>query len=308
MYEEAKRESEGENTPLESHKQTGTSKPPETIVKNTSTKPEAWKTSSRIRSASRTLFESGAGRVKPEIKVTSGVKPHNQEPINIKETPPQTASKNISSTPEKKERENGEDSSANKSPGAHRQPQRQLTPHKLIQPAASTSHIAGGERKNPLNVKRVSSSGDLARGARHGPRASTAAPGRGAGGLGVHKNQNSGVPGSRRLSDNAGGRGRGKEVGVGEGGKPKEQRLSIATSDKIRLPSARGEKGLPTLPPEVSGGSTSGVNRQSTTGSDKPSSSSGSPKTKPSAKHRSLVESSPYAVSTYTTMSFTTSF
>ena len=143
-----------------------------------------------------------------------------------------------------------------------------------------------------MNVKRVSSSGDVTREARHGLRASTAAPGRGAGGLGGPK-IHSGVPGSRRLG-NAGGRGKG---GVEEGGKPKEQRPSLPTGDKIRLPSARGEKGLPTLPPEVSGGRP-GVNRQGNA-DDKPS--PGSPKTKSSGKHRSLVESSPYAVSTCTT-------
>ena len=133
----------------------------------------------------------------------------------------------------------------------------------------------------------------MTREARHGLRASTAAPGRGAGGLGGPK-IHSGVPGSRRLG-NARGRGKGGEE---EGGKPKEQRPSLPTGDKIRLPSARGEKGLPTLPPEVSSGGRPGVNRQGNA-DDKPS--PGSPKTKPSGKHRSLVESSPYAVSTCTT-------
>ena len=291
MYEEEKRESERDRTHQDGVKQTGTNEAPENAVKNTQTRNEAWKNSPRIKSASQTLLESGAGRVKQEI---TGVKSPNQDTIKTQKGPSQ-ATKNISTSPQNKtHQESKGDEKPNQS---QRQSQRQLTSHKLIQPAASTSSITGGERKNPLNVKRVSSSGDVTRGARHGPRASTAAPGRGAGGLGGPK-IHSGVPGSRRLSGNAGGRGKGGELGAEEVGKPKEQRPSLPTGDKIRLPSARGEKGLPTLPPEASGGR-SGVNRQGNA-DDKPS--SGSPKTKPLGKHRSLVESSPYAVSTiYTT-------
>lgn len=285
MYEEAKRESEKEQTQLEHHKHTEAKETPEISTKNTQTKTEAWR---KVKSPSQTLLESGAGGVKPSggggvkpaIKETPGVKSPNPHPAKTGKDSPRTA-QSVPSSPEKKGQQEAE------SPvSRQRQPQRQLTTHRFIQPAASTNNIAG-ERKSPLNVKRVSSSGDMTGGARQSPRVSTAGPGRGGGGF--PRNQ----VGGRRLSDNVGGskeRG-GEPVVVGEVGRPKQQRVSVPTSEKIRLPSARGDKVLPTLPKEVTG-SRSGVNQ---TAVDR--SSSANPKTKQSAKHHSLMESSPYAVS-----------
>ena len=236
MYEEAKRESEKEQTQLEHHKHTEAKETPEISTKNTQTKAEAWR---KVKSPSQTLLESGAGGVKPAIKETPGVKSPNPHPTKTGKDSPRIA-QSVPSSPEKK----GQQEAESPVSARQRQPQRQLTTHRFIQPAASTNNIAG-ERKNPLNVKRVSSSGDVTGGARQSPRVSTAVPGRGGGGF--PRNQ----VGGRRLSDNAGGskeRGGEPVVVVGEVGRPKQQRVSVPTSEKIRLPSARGDKVLPTLP------------------------------------------------------------
>ena len=84
---------------------------------------------------------------------------------------------------------------------------------------------------------------------------------------------------------------------MGEVGRTKDHRLSLPASERIRLPSARGETGPPALPQEVVG-DRPGLQRQSAV--DKPLPESA--KVKPSAKRFS---SSPYAVSSVYTVSLT---
>ena len=277
MYEEAKRESEREKAESDSERQTETTSKKESGAQNTAQRTEAWRNDPRAKSASRTLLDSQTRGVKPETSSSPGVKPETSGSQGVK--PP------ARDAPDK----------PTNNPMSQKQPHKQAQAPRSLKQAASTNNLATDrphtDRKNPLNVKRVSSSIDVNRGTTNSPRVrvSTAAP-RVTGGLRAPVNP----PGARKLSDNAGGKGRLEEaVRDVEGDKTKEHRLSLP-SEKIRLPSQRGERGPPTIPQEVGDGR-AGLHRQNAV--DKKSSELS--KTKTSAKQRSVLDSSPYAVSDY---------
>ena len=275
MYEEAKRESEREKAESDSERQTETTSKKESGAQNTAKRTEAWRNDPRAKSASRTLLDSQTRGVKPETSSSPGVKPETSGSQGVK--PP------ARDAPDK----------PTNNPMSQKQPHKQAQAPRSLKQAASTNNLATDrphtDRKNPLNVKRVSSSIDVNRGTTNSPRVrvSTAAP-RVTGGLRVPVNP----PGARKLSDNAGGKGRlGEAVRDVEGDKTKEHRLSLP-SEKIRLPSQRGERGPPTIPQEVGDGR-AGLHRQNAV--DKKSSEV----SKTSAKQRPVLDSSPYAVSDY---------
>lgn len=116
---------------------------------------------------------------------------------------------------------------------------------RALKQASSTSTIAEtAEQRDPLNVKRVSSSNDVSRAykttsaQRYRGRVNTPGAGRGAG--------RGGWSGRRRGSETDGGR-------QGDGGRVGEQRHSIQDGG-IRLPPQRGGKGPNTIQNETDGG------------------------------------------------------
>ena len=302
MYEEAKRESEREKAESDSERETETTSKKESGAQNTAQRTEAWRNDPRAKSASRTLLDSQTRGVKPETSSSPGVKPPGVKPPGVKpETSSQgvkppardspdnalSSSKMVSVSSAKHREPHATAEKPTNNPMSQKQPHKQAQAPRSLKQAASTNNLATDrphtDRKNPLNVKRVSSSIDPR------VRVSTAAP-RVTGGLRAPVNP----PGARKLTDNAGGKGRlGEAVRDVEGDKTKEHRLSLP-SEKIRLPSQRGERGPPTIPQEVGDGR-AGLHRQNAV--DKKSSEVS--KTKTSAKQRPVLDSSPYAVSDY---------
>ena len=257
---------------------------------------EAWKTSPRVKSESQTLVESRASGVKPETPSGSqGVKQQATESPKPQESAPLLAKK-MSLTSGRKTQVDAGLSAVEKPTNQQFLPQKQqkVQPHapRSLKQAASTTNVSGerpnAERKSHLNVKRVSSSNDVNR-ASASPRSSNLR-------VSTATHRSPGTLGARKLSDNPRGKERGGEVvRENDSTKQKPHRLSLP-SERIRLPSQKGERGLPTPPQETAENGRAVLQRQSAV--EKLSSESSKLKTT-SAKHRSLLESSPYAVSMY---------